>query len=80
MYRIYIELRLAANVVDTLRSRQYGRHFADDKLKCIFWNKKTQISITISLKFVPRCQINNMPALVHKDTPMGRHLDYSVDK
>ena len=48
----------------TLRPRQNGRHFADDVFKCIFLNGNLWISIKISLKFVPDCQINNIPALV----------------
>ena len=38
--------------------------FADDILKCIFWNKNVWIAIKISLKFVPGGLINNIPALV----------------
>ena len=49
---------------NTLRPRQNGRHFADDIFKCIFLNENVLISIKISLKFVPKGQINNIPALV----------------
>ena len=49
---------------NTLRLRQNGRHFADDILKCIFLNKNVSITIKISLKFVPKDSINNIPALV----------------
>ena len=52
------------NPVNTLRPRQYGRHFADDKFKPIFLNENLRISIKISLKFVPKVPINNIPALV----------------
>ena len=38
--------------------------FADDIFKCIFSNENVLISIKISLKFVPKGQINNIPALV----------------
>ena len=38
-----------------------GRHFADAFFKCIFWN---ELQLKISLKFVPRGPINNIPALV----------------
>ena len=47
-----------------LRPRQNRRHFPDDIFKCICWNENMWIFITISLKFVPRGQINNIPALV----------------
>ena len=48
----------------TLRPRQNGRHFADDTFKCIFLNENVRISIKISLKFVPKVPIDNIPALV----------------
>ena len=50
--------------VNTLRPRQDGRHFPDDIFKCIFLNENIWISINVSLKFVPKGQINNIPALV----------------
>ena len=48
---------------NTLRLRQNGCHFADI-LKCIFLHENVGIWIKISLKFVPKDQINNIPALV----------------
>ena len=50
--------------VNTLRPRQHGRHFADDIFKCIFLNENVWIPIEISLKFVPKCPTNNIPAMV----------------
>ena len=51
--------------LNTLRLRQNGRHFADDNFKhIIFLNENVRISIKISLKFVPKDPINNIPALV----------------
>ena len=50
--------------LNTMRPRQNGRHFPDDILKWIFLNENVWISIEISLKFVPKGQINNNPALV----------------
>ena len=50
--------------INTSRPRQNGRHFADDIFKCIFLNENVSISIKISLKFVPKGPINNIPALV----------------
>ena len=38
--------------------------FAEDIFKCIFLNGTIWISIKISLKFVPKASINNIPALV----------------
>ena len=50
--------------VNTLRLRQDGCHFPDDILKWIFLNENLWISIKISLQFLPRGPINNIPALV----------------
>ena len=41
-----------------------GHHLADDIFKCIFLNENVWIAIAISLKFVPKCWINNIPGLV----------------
>ena len=51
-------------ILNTLRPRQNGRHFPDDIFKWIFLNENVWISINISLKFVPKSPINNIPALV----------------
>ena len=51
-------------MVNTLKPRQNGRHFADDIFKCIFLNENVWIPIKISMKFVPKGPINNIPALV----------------
>ena len=48
---------------NTLRSRQNGRHFPDI-FKCIFMNENLWILIKISLRFVPKHPINDIPALV----------------
>ena len=50
--------------LNTLRPGQNGRHFADDIFKCILLNENVWTSIQISLKFVPKGPINNIPALV----------------
>ena len=55
---------LALRYVNTLRPRQNGRYFPDDILKWIFLNENVWISIEISLKFVPKGQIKDIPALV----------------
>ena len=41
-----------------------GYHFTDDSFNCIFLNENVWMSIKISLKFVPKGQMNNIPALV----------------
>ena len=51
---------------DTLNSSppgQNGHHFADDIIRCIFMNGNFYILI-ISLKFVLKGPVNNIPSLV----------------
>ena len=56
---------MAASMLLThLRPRQNGRHFADDPFKSTFLNATLRIAIKISLNFVPKVPINNIPALV----------------
>ena len=50
--------------LNPLRPRKNGRHFADDTLNRIFLNEIVRISIKISMKFVPKGPINNIPSLV----------------
>ena len=50
-------------ILNTLRLRQNGHHFPDYIFKSIFLNENVWISINISLKFVPKGPINNIPAL-----------------
>ena len=50
--------------INSLRPRRNRRHFADDIFKCIFLNDNELISLRISLKFVPKVRINNIPSLV----------------
>ena len=57
-------ITIPQGLINTLRLRQNGRHFPDDIFKCIFLNERVLILIKISLKFVPRGPINNIPALV----------------
>ena len=50
--------------INSLRPRPIRRHFADDIFKCISENENEWISPRISLKFVPKVRINNIPSLV----------------
>ena len=50
--------------LNTLRPRQNGRHFVDDIFKCILLNENVWIPNKISMKFVPKGPINNIPSLV----------------
>ena len=56
--------------IKTLRPIQNGHHFPDDISNCMFLNENVWISIKISLKFVHKGQINNIPVLVQI---MARH-------
>ena len=49
---------------NTLQLRQNGCHFTDGIFKLIFFNENVWVAIKISLNFVPKCSINNIPALV----------------
>ena len=53
-------------MLNTSRPRQIGRHFPDDFSKCIFLNENVWISNKISMKFVPKGPINNIPALPNR--------------
>ena len=55
---------------NTLRPRQYGRHFPNYIFKCIILNENVYISIKIWLEFVSKGTVNNIPALV-KFVPKG---------
>ena len=50
--------------INTLGPRQNGRHFPVDFFKCIFLNENIWIYVKISLKFILKGPINNIPALV----------------
>ena len=58
------QLFLKPTAFNSLRPRPNRRYFADDIFKRIFLNENVWISIKISLKFVPKGPINNIPALV----------------
>ena len=71
--------------INKLRPWQNGRHFADDILKCIFLNENARISLKMSLKFVPKVRINNIPALVQimawrrpGDKPLSEPMMFSL--
>ena len=52
------------NSISTLGSRKNGCHFPDNISTCIFLNGGICISLKISLKFVPKFRVNNIPSLV----------------
>ena len=51
-------------IVNILRPRQNGHHFPHEKFKCIFLKKNVWISLRISLKYVSKVRVNNIPSLV----------------
>ena len=61
MFSCSVSVRTSFN---TLRPRPNGRHFPDDIFKSVLLNENVQISIKISLKFVPKGPISNIPSLV----------------
>ena len=56
--------------INTLRPRQNGQHLPDGIFNCILLNQNVQISMRISLMFIPKGSINNIPAL---DLIMASH-------
>ena len=52
-------------LLNTLMPRQNSCHFVDSIFKSIFLKENIWISIDISQKFIPKGQINNIPALGH---------------
>ena len=68
--RVVWRMRLVSKYIrelltlNSLRPRQNGGHFADGTFNRIFVNENVRISIEISLNFVPKGPINNIPALV----------------
>ena len=56
-------LRSMTGCINTLRPRRNG-HFADNISRHIFFDENVCILINISLKFVPKGPINNIPSLV----------------
>ena len=50
--------------VKTLRPRQNEPQFPGNIFKCIYFNENVWVFIKISLEFVPKGPINNIPALV----------------
>ena len=51
-------------LINSLRPRQNRRHFPYGVFKCNFLNENVWIPIEISMEFVPRGPINNIPTLV----------------
>ena len=50
--------------VNILSPRQNGRHFPDDMFNCIFLHQNVCVFNKISLTFLSKGPINNIPALV----------------
>ena len=51
------------SILNTIRQRQYGRHFAEDIFKYIILNENVWMLIQVLLNFIPKGPINNIPAL-----------------
>ena len=68
-------------LINILRLRQNGRHFADEIFKCIFWNKTLWNWNDISMKCVPQGIIYNRSSLIQimalyrtGDKPLFEHM------
>ena len=59
-----LSIVLRPSLVNILRLRENGRLFADHIFETIFFNENISITINISLKFVPKGEINNISAVV----------------
>ena len=59
-----VEIKTAVSWLNTLRPRQNCRHFADVIFRSICFNETVQMSLNISLRFVPKVRFNNTPAVV----------------
>ena len=57
-------IRSHVSNANILRPRQNFRKSAGDMFKCIFLNENVWISLKISMKFVHKVRINNIPALL----------------
>ena len=51
-------------ILNALRPKQNDRHFVDSISKWIFFDEDVWTLLKISLKFVPKVRINNIPAMV----------------
>ena len=60
----FVVLCFVFGYIITLRPRQNGRHFADDIFALNFFYQNLRISNKISLEFLLKCPIYNIPALV----------------
>ena len=58
---VFITIKILLN---TLRPTRNKRNFWDDIFKCIFVNENVWMSIKISMEFIPKGPINNIPVLV----------------
>ena len=54
---------MAKGVIDTIRPKRDGQHFADDIFKCILLNENISISLRILQKYVLKVRIDSISAL-----------------
>ena len=81
----YWYIRTIHTLFNTLKPGQNGRHFADDLFKYIPLNWNVEISIKISLEFVPKAPFTYFPALVQimlwrrsRDKPLSKPIIFSL--
>ena len=80
-FHSYYVIIMETVCLNIMRSRENGRQFPADNFKFIFVNENIYIWINISLKFVPKGPINNIPALVQMmawrrpgNKPLSEHM------
>ena len=61
---MFLSTDCPALLSNTLRLRRKEQHFADDIFKRILFSEDVWVFIKMSLKFVPKGPLNNIPALV----------------
>ena len=61
---MWLYVNVWQSTLNSLRLRRNGRYDADNIFKCIFLRENVCIPTKISLEFVPKGPINNIPALV----------------
>ena len=65
------------SLINTLRQSRNGQNYVEEILKCVFLDENIWISINISLKFMSKGPLNNIPALVQI---MAWHRPRSTDQ
>ena len=66
------------SLINKLRPKQNGHHFADDILKCIYLHENAWILITTKLQFIPQGPIKGTDYLTFKLSIIEKCLCFIV--